>query len=70
MFKFAQQLVFGASSEPEQSTASPTLNNKLGGEVRQSRVSIIFKLNFGCITVIFDKEFFCYYQNRNKSIML
>ena len=38
MFKFAQQLVFGASSEPEPSTASPTLNNKLG-EVRQSRVS-------------------------------
>ena len=38
MFKFAQQLVFGAPSEPEQSTASPTLNNKLG-EVRQSRVS-------------------------------
>jgi len=36
MFKFAQQLVFGAPSEPEQSTASPTLNNKLG-EVRQSR---------------------------------
>ena len=39
MFKFAQQLVFGASSEPEPSTASPTLNNKLG-EVRQSRVSL------------------------------
>ena len=38
MFKFAQQLVFGTPSEPEQSTASPTLNNKLG-EVRQSRVS-------------------------------
>jgi len=33
---FAQQLVFGASSEPEPSTASPTLNNKLG-EVRQNR---------------------------------
>ena len=47
MFKFAQQLVFGTPSEPEQSTASPTLNNKLGGEVRQSRVRNFLKKIFG-----------------------